>query len=119
MEPDNEALYMRKLKESIEINKDLLSMEGEVHKGLNEFNAKFQLVLQNVFEQSQATLPFFEGLTTKLSEEENQVLVQSATHTTAAHQHLFELWKAYKDLETKSSLNLSVAAQKIKAFAEE
>jgi hypothetical protein len=119
MQPDNEALYMKKLKESIEINQALLSMEGDMHKGLNALNQQFQAVLQKVFEHSQASLPFFEGITAKLTEEENQVLVQHATATTAAHQQFFALWKASKDLETKSALNLSVSAEKIKAFAEE
>lgn len=117
MEPENTELYMRKLKESIAINRDLLTLEGDTHKGLNDSNLQFQAILQGVFEQSQANLPFFESLTTKLTEDENQALIAYATQTTAAHQQFFEIWKAYKELETKTGVHLSVAAEKIKSFA--
>ena len=119
METENTELYMKKLKESIDINRDLLTMEGDNHKGLNDSNLKFQAILQQVFEESQANLPFFESLTGRLSEEENQGLIQYATRTTTAHQQFFEIWKEYKDLESKSGTILSIAAEKIKAFAAE
>jgi hypothetical protein len=116
MESENTEQYMRKLKESILINQGLLTMVSDTHKELNDFNLKFQSVLQEVFEQSKSTLPFFESLTAKLSEEENQELIQYVTRTTSAHQEFFEIWKAYKDLETKASSNLTAAAGKIKTF---
>jgi hypothetical protein len=116
MESENTEQYMRKLKESILINQGLLTMVSETHKELNDFNQKFQSILQQVFEQSKDNLPFFESLTGKLSEEENQVLIHYVTQSTSAHQQFFEIWKAYKDLESKASDNLSAAAGKIKTF---
>jgi hypothetical protein len=116
MESENTELYMKKLKESILINQTLLTMVSDTHRELHGSNEKFQSVLQEVFEQSKATLPFFESLTNKLSEEENQALIQFVTGTTSAHQQFFEIWKAYKELETKAGNNLTSAAQTIKTF---
>ena len=116
MEQENTELYMKKLKESIEINQALLLMQRDTQQGLNDFNSKFQTVLHDVLEQLQAMLPFFESLNGKLSAEENQLLIQLATRSTSSHQQFFEIWKEYKDLEIKSTANLSSAAEKIKAF---
>ncbi|MES2621779.1 MAG: hypothetical protein V4615_13090, partial [Bacteroidota bacterium] len=68
--------YIQKLKESILINQSLLTLESETHKDLNEFNLKFQEILQQALDRSQAALPVLESLTDKLTEEENQVLIQ-------------------------------------------
>lgn len=113
-EHNDEAV--QKLKAGIEISRAYLQAENGVQEDLDQFNLKFQAVLQNIFEHSQASLPFFEGLTAKLSGEENQVLVQSAAHTTAAHQQLFEIWKAYKELGAKASRNRQETEAKLKAL---
>ena len=55
MEPEKTDLYIQKLKESIDINRTLLTTDSETHRDLNQFNARFQSLLQEVFEQSQAT----------------------------------------------------------------
>ncbi|HLP20767.1 MAG TPA: hypothetical protein VK174_10715 [Chitinophagales bacterium] len=119
MEPEKTELYIQKLKESIDINRTLLTTDSETHRDLNQFNARFQSVLQEVFEQSQATLPFFEGIGAKLNEDEHQLLIQFATKTTALHQQFFEVWKQYKDLEVQTGAQLSSAAERIKAFAQD
>ena len=116
MESGNTELYIKKLKESILINQTLLTMVSDAHKELNASNEKFQTVLQEVFEQSKAALPFFESLTNKLSEEENQALIHFITSSTGAHQQFFEIWKGFKELETKAGNNLSSAAETIKTF---
>ncbi len=115
---ENNEESTQKLKAGIVISQAYLQAESGVQEDLDQFNLKFQAVLQNIFEHSQASLPFFEGLTAKLSAEENQVLVQSAAHTTAAHQQLFEIWKAYKELGARTIQNRLETEQKLKALAE-
>jgi|ERR1043165_5875097 hypothetical protein len=119
MEPETPEQYMQKLKESIEINQALLLMENKTLNGLSESNIKFQVVLQQVFEQSQAMLPFFERLTEQLNEEDRDTLVNFASQSTAQHQHFFEIWKVFKTLENETGANLTEAAERIKTFAGE
>lgn len=119
MEPDNNEIVLRKLKESIDINRALLTTFSQTHRDLKQVNVQFQAVLQDVFEESQATLPFFEGIAAKLSPEENQLLIQFATNTTARHQQFFEVWKTYKDIDAKTGTQLTGATERIKAFAAE
>ena len=114
---ENAEHYKEKLRENLAIISNLLDLYTQVYTETQNCNENLQALLVQLSANVQTGLAFFESIQDNLSAEQKVTLVDFASSQARSTEQLFEIFKAYKNVEEGLGNSISTISPQIMKFA--